>query len=257
MTDPFFWIATAGLVISGIVSATKLIDWFLHNDPRVIANAGRWAVIGLFPLSIPLLIWLVAKEQWAAVVGLSAVLLLAFAFYGPRALRRMFPRRLYADWGEPANGYAERPTAANDTEMIKRSIAVLEEYLRRTARMSNAERAEQHSRAQISHAADRRNGGAAEFGTRTMSEAEALEVLGLGADAEESEINESHRRLMQLIHPDRGGSAYFAVKVNQAKDILLGRADIKEHRGTSTRTRKRRRTPNRHDVSQSKSAAGE
>jgi hypothetical protein len=254
MTDPFFWIATVGLGLSGLVSAIKLIDWFLHSDPGVIAQASRLVVIGLFVLSIPLLVGLAVNHQWAAVIALSAVLLLAFAFYGPRVLRRLFPRRLYADWSGSANGYATGPAADYDSEMVQRSIAVLEEYLRRTAGLADG--AEPNSRAQISHGGGRRDGRNAELDTRSMSEAEALEVLGIGPGAEESEINESHRRLMQLIHPDRGGSAYFAVKVNQAKDILLGRSNTKERRRSSTGARKRRRTANPQDISQSKPTAG-
>ncbi|WOD09939.1 molecular chaperone DnaJ [Pseudomonas sp. NyZ704] len=54
-----------------------------------------------------------------------------------------------------------------------------------------------------------------------LTEQEALDVLGLKPGASREDIIEAHRRMMQKMHPDRGGSDYLAALINQAKDVLL------------------------------------
>ncbi|MCB1679726.1 MAG: DnaJ domain-containing protein [Halioglobus sp.] len=55
-----------------------------------------------------------------------------------------------------------------------------------------------------------------------MARKEALAVLGLDETATEEDIVNAHRKLMQKLHPDRGGNDYLAAKINRAKDVLLG-----------------------------------
>lgn len=91
------------------------------------------------------------------------------------------------------------------------SVRVLEAYLDR--RLGAAWRAAQQSQSQ----------DAPPRGPRAdMTREEALAVLGLAAGATADEIRAAHRRLIQRMHPDVGGTADLAARINRAKDVLLG-----------------------------------
>jgi hypothetical protein len=55
-----------------------------------------------------------------------------------------------------------------------------------------------------------------------MTREEALAVLGLAEGATVDDIRAAHRRLIQRMHPDVGGTADLAARINRAKDVLLG-----------------------------------
>jgi hypothetical protein len=63
---------------------------------------------------------------------------------------------------------------------------------------------------------------AAEPRSGAMTRAEALDILGLAEGADEDAIRAAHRRLMRSAHPDQGGSAWLAARINAARDFLLG-----------------------------------
>ncbi|XP_036277628.1 mitochondrial import inner membrane translocase subunit TIM14-like [Pipistrellus kuhlii] len=57
-----------------------------------------------------------------------------------------------------------------------------------------------------------------------MTKQEAALVSGVSPTANKGKIRDAHRRITLLNHPDKGGSPYIAVKINEAKDLLDGQA---------------------------------
>jgi len=57
--------------------------------------------------------------------------------------------------------------------------------------------------------------------TSNLTAEEAALILGVPIHANEEQVRDAHRRLIQKNHPDRGGTDYLATKINQARDTLL------------------------------------
>lgn len=58
-------------------------------------------------------------------------------------------------------------------------------------------------------------------GSGAMTKEEAYKILGLEAGAAAADVRKAHRRLMQRLHPDIGGTSFLAARINEAKDVLL------------------------------------
>ncbi|OJY62013.1 MAG: hypothetical protein BGP16_15955 [Sphingobium sp. 66-54] len=62
-------------------------------------------------------------------------------------------------------------------------------------------------------------------GPPTLDRAEAAELLGVSPDADPATIHAAYRRLMARNHPDAGGTAGLAARINAARDLLLKSKD--------------------------------
>jgi hypothetical protein len=216
--------------------------WFVRTEPKKVISLLRWvlAILGLLlggyllwggvrawavmalPLLLPLLMnWRAIRARLRAARGpspgqasevetrfLRMTLDHDSGIMTGRVTQGRFAGRLLDDlelddlialWAE---------CRAEDAQ----SAAVLEAFLDRTQGEAWREAAAQGGAGAGPRAP---RGGA-------MSAEEAYEILGLEPGAGRKAIHEAHRRLMQKVHPDHGGSNYLAAKINQAKALLLG-----------------------------------
>ncbi len=56
---------------------------------------------------------------------------------------------------------------------------------------------------------------------RSRHEDRARLLLGLERSASREDIIEAHRRLVSIVHPDRGGTNEQVIEANGARDVLL------------------------------------
>jgi hypothetical protein len=194
------------LGLSVLATIAKFLDWFVHSDPKTMVRTTRWMLLLLVLACIPLIVVMIANQQWPAAMLIGAGLLAVTTFL---KWRTMFaPLRAAFDYFRPK----ARPfdmeiwdEAAQDPEMVRRAAALLEAYVGKSSLVALGD--------------GRR--GKRDDGERALSRQEALEVLGLEADADEAAIRTAHKRLLGLVHPDHNGSAWLAKQVQRARDTLL------------------------------------
>jgi len=215
--------------------------WFVRTEPKKVVSLMRWvlAILGLIVvgymiwggrhvlaiLALPLLLpmlrnWRAIRARMRAARGPSPG-------QASEVETRFLRMTLDHDSGEMTGRVTEGRFAGRALDELElddlialwaecraedaQSAAVLEAYLDRT-----------QGEAWREAAAEGGAGPRAPAGAGAMSQEEACNILGLEPGASRAAIREAHRRLMQKVHPDHGGSNYLAAKINQAKALLLG-----------------------------------
>ena len=56
-----------------------------------------------------------------------------------------------------------------------------------------------------------------------FTQEQAEKILGLGSGYGKQDVIDAHRKLMQKLHPDRGGNDYLAAQINAAKELLMAK----------------------------------
>jgi hypothetical protein len=245
------------LLFMVVAGAVLLVHWFLKEDPKKVARYLRRGALWTAVIAV-LLMAATGRLHWLYALVASAVpflsRLLSWFRYVPilsqiytlvqnkRAARagtvgaggvgrsqvesRFLRMSLDHDSGEldgvvlEGQFIGKRLAELSEEQLIKlyeechredaESAALLLAYLDRT----HGEEWRSHVGAGASQA-DRPPSAS------QMSRQEAYDILDVADDATRDQIIEAHRRLMQKLHPDRGGSTYLAAKINQAKDVLL------------------------------------
>jgi hypothetical protein len=213
-------VAYATLALSLFVSAVKMGGWILNADPRAIINSGRWALLALAALTLGVLAWLIASGRWTLAMMLAAFMLPVFVqaaprwrvLFGPLNVARSEFARGPRDFGGAAGGFSS-PRRTTDPELVRQAIAVLSTYLEQTGAQLEHRGTERRLANTVKRSAN---------GRARMSREEALDILGLEPTASAQEIADAHRRLGKRVDPQAGGTHYLSMKIDEARDVLLG-----------------------------------
>ena len=231
------------LILIGIVAYLLWYGWQQARHWRTLPPERRreltWRILCAVVFGLALLLVLTGRAHW--ITAAAAALLPALRHLLAIGLRALPLWRL---WGRHAGGKPRMSpgfrTPALEVRIDLQSGAIDGEVLRgrhagqRLGALSRpqlnellAELAPEDRRSRWllnAYIARRFDGRAAAPppGVDTPEEDEAWRILGLDKGASREEILLAHKRLMQRLHPDRGGNDYLAAKVNAARDRLLG-----------------------------------
>lgn len=213
---------------------------FVNADPKRLARFVKWAAIALAAAAIMAL----------AVSGRLSMLLALGA--GLLPLLRRLHALLGGIWGPSAENSSEVETAYirmsldHDTGAMTGTVLQgkftgmrLDELRRadllgllRECRAADADgarlveawldRTDPDWRDDL-HGAHEDTGVPPSRGAADVTVEEAYAILGLPPGADGAAIKAAHHRLMKQLHPDHGGTDYFAAKINRARDVLLNR----------------------------------
>src|SRR5208283_3308992 len=168
--------------------------------------------------SIPCLIVLLFNQQWAFAMTLGAGMLIVPTMRNWRAIL-LWPK-FRPIWTEGSPLDKMRGNSAQtppDPELVRRAVIVLEDYLLHVGYSEIGARIDglQNS-VTLETPPSKQN--------CSIGVEEAREILGLEQGATAATIRAAHHRLLQLVHPDHGGTNYLAAQINRAKEILLAKA---------------------------------
>jgi hypothetical protein len=237
-------------------SLLLVIHWFAYSEPKDVARILRRGAVAA-GTGLVILLVLTGQIGWL-LAALPAFLPWFMRFRSVSQRAKAFKRMSSGDFGYPGGGSTGRTSEVrtrfihavldHDTGRLDGDVIEGTYAGRRLSDMTLLElagllqscthidpqsaqvvetfldRAHENWREELaaaSAAGDSRERGP--HGKLTMSREEALEILGLDEGADEKTIKAAYHRLMANVHPDRGGTSYLAAKINEAKDILLGK----------------------------------
>jgi len=226
-------------VLAGLLLAGK---WFVSTEPKALARVLKWVLLSVVAI---VALFFIVTGRFIWVLWMLPVLL-------PWIMRLRAAARTAKNYSRMSSGGGAGQNSAVTSEYLEMHLdhdsgdmdGIVRKGTHEGARLSTLTAAQLarlydeytqkdgESARLLAAFLDRmypdwrdqgRGGGEDAFADSggKMSRAEAFRILGLGEDADDAEIKAAHHRLIAGLHPDRGGSAYLAAKINEARDVLL------------------------------------